>query len=163
MDVSYTFAAVATGFLAVLFGPLVVSTIARIALEDPTKRTGELRRKLGSASGGARIREMPEDIECREGIWKNSRGMGLFWQRLRPKSSPPKALLFVCHGFSDCIHWFQRDDCIRYAQAGYITMAQDFEAHGKSDGTFLFLPNVEEACNDIYEHFKQVRMNSDFK
>uniref|UniRef100_K3ZNU2 Serine aminopeptidase S33 domain-containing protein n=1 Tax=Setaria italica TaxID=4555 RepID=K3ZNU2_SETIT len=93
---------------------------------------------------------------------RNSRGMSLFACRWLPgkkrnkDARPPKALVFLCHGYAVECGVTMRGTGERLARAGYAVYGLDYEGHGRSDGLQGYVPDFEALVQDCDDHFASV-------
>lgn len=66
------------------------------------------------------------DVEYHEEYVRNPRGVQLFTCGWLPASSPPKALVFLCHGYGMECSDFMRAFGIKLATAGYGVFGIDY-------------------------------------
>lgn len=102
------------------------------------------------------------EFEYQEDYIRNSRDVQLFTCRWLPLS-PPKALVFLCHGYGMECSSYMRGCGIRLACAGYAVIGMDYEGHGKSRGARCYIKNFENIVNDCYDFFKSVSEQDDFR
>jgi alpha-beta hydrolase superfamily lysophospholipase len=86
---------------------------------------------------------------------RNSRGMRLFSCSWVPKagSSPPKALVFLCHGYAVECAVTMRGTGERLASAGFAVFGLDYEGHGRSDGLQGYVPDFHALVGDCDAFF----------
>ncbi|OAY71912.1 Caffeoylshikimate esterase, partial [Ananas comosus] len=97
-----------------------------------------------------------ENIRYEEEYITNSRGMKLFTCRWLPQNTPPKALIFLCHGYAVECSITMRETGIRLAKAGYAVYGMDYEGHGKSSGLQGYIPNFDDLVGDCSTYFMSV-------
>ncbi|GAB2281514.1 hypothetical protein Dimus_016099 [Dionaea muscipula] len=95
------------------------------------------------------------DFTYAEEYIRNSRDVELFTCRWLP-SSPPKALVFLCHGYGMECSGYMRDCGIRLACAGFAVIAMDYEGHGRSKGARCYIKKFDNIVNDCSDFFKSV-------
>ncbi|KAK8693825.1 hypothetical protein V6N13_071393 [Hibiscus sabdariffa] len=93
---------------------------------------------------------------------KNSRGKLLFTCRWLPVS-PPRALVFLCHGYGMECSEFMKECGTRLAKAGYAVFGIDYEGHGKSGGARCYIKNFEDIVNDCDEFFKSICAKEEYR
>jgi len=124
---------------------------------------------MSSGNGGGRDDGGGEDDhvldhEYQEEYVRNSRGMSLFacrWlpgKRWRTKQGPrpPKALVFLCHGYAVECGVTMRGTGERLARAGYAVYGLDYEGHGRSDGLQGYVPDFQALVQDCDDYFTSV-------
>ncbi|CAN8253885.1 unnamed protein product [Cochlearia groenlandica] len=95
-------------------------------------------------------------FEYDEEYIRNSRGVELFGCRWVPSSSPPKALIFLCHGYGMECSGFMRECGIRMARAGYGVFGMDYEGHGRSKGARCYIYKFGNIVNDCYDYYSTI-------
>ncbi|XP_031486169.1 caffeoylshikimate esterase [Nymphaea colorata] len=95
------------------------------------------------------------DFEYQEEYIKNQRGVQLFTCRWLPLV-PPKALIFLCHGYGMECSGFMRGCGVRLASAGFGVFGIDYEGHGKSQGARCYIKKFGNIVNDCDDFFKSV-------
>ncbi|CAL4897314.1 unnamed protein product [Urochloa decumbens] len=111
--------------------------------------------------GGGRDDGGVLDHEYQEEYVRNSRGMKLFacrWLpgRRRKESGPPKALVFLCHGYAVECGVTMRGTGERLARAGYAVYGLDYEGHGRSDGLQGYVPDFQALVQDCDDYFASI-------
>ncbi|KAG0452540.1 hypothetical protein HPP92_024921 [Vanilla planifolia] len=96
------------------------------------------------------------EIQYQEDYIKNTRGIQLFTCRWLPSSSPPKALVFLCHGYGVECSGFMRGCGNRLAAAGYAVYGIDYEGHGRSMGARCYIKKFDDIVSDCERFFKSV-------
>ncbi|KAK8918866.1 hypothetical protein KSP39_PZI021362 [Platanthera zijinensis] len=88
------------------------------------------------------------------------RGSVLFtrsWMPLpRPDSPPPRAVLFMIHGYGNDISWTFQSTPIFLARAGFACFALDLPGHGRSTGLRAFVPDLRVVTDDCIAFFRSV-------
>eukprot|EP00668_Euglena_longa_P041539 GGOE01054680.1.p1 GENE.GGOE01054680.1~~GGOE01054680.1.p1 ORF type:complete len:362 (-),score=99.36 GGOE01054680.1:166-1251(-) len=70
----------------------------------------------------------------------------------------PPALILLCHGYGDHTSWvFMERMAEVYLNLGYAVFGIDYVGHGKSGGLHVCIYNWEALCDDVQEHYRQVR------
>ncbi|KAK1293167.1 hypothetical protein QJS10_CPB17g01286 [Acorus calamus] len=95
------------------------------------------------------------EVEYQEEYIRNSRGVQLFTCRWLP-ISPPKALVFLCHGYGMECSGFMRGCGVRLARAGYGVYGLDYEGHGRSMGARCYIRKFDHLVDDCDRFFKSV-------
>lgn len=96
------------------------------------------------------------EVEYQEDYIKNSRGVQLFTCRWLPFSSPPKALVFLCHGYGMECSGYMRGCGTRLASAGYAVYGIDYEGHGRSMGARCYIKKIDDVVTDCDRFFKSI-------
>lgn len=93
------------------------------------------------------------------------RGLNLFTRSWLPLSSdsPPRALVFMVHGYGNDISWTFQATAIFLARHGIACFALDLQGHGRSDGLRAFVPEVDLAVQDCLAFFNSVKRDSRFQ
>ncbi|KAK9733692.1 hypothetical protein RND81_04G085000 [Saponaria officinalis] len=102
------------------------------------------------------------EFEYREGYIRNSRDVLLFTCRWLPLS-PPKALVFLCHGYGMECSSFMRGCGIKLACAGFAVIGMDYEGHGRSKGARCYIKKFDNIVNDCYDFFRSVSEQDECK
>lgn len=71
--------------------------------------------------------------------------------------SPPRALIFMIHGYGNDISWTFQSTPIFLAQHGYACFALDLPGHGRSQGMKAFVPNLDSVINDSISYFNTIK------
>jgi len=117
---------------------------------------------MSSGNGGGGEDDDVLDHEYQEEYVRNSRGMSLFACRWLPgkrwttKQGPPKALIFLCHGYAVECGVTMRGTGERLARAGYAVYGLDYEGHGRSDGLQGYVPDFQALVQDCDDYFASV-------
>ncbi len=101
--------------------------------------------------------KVPDTMTYTERYWVNSRGMALMTTTTLPKSSPPKALVLFCHGYSDQSCWYKGCQYRALVDAGFGLACIEYEGHGRSDGHLVSVPDWSELIRDVGEYARQVK------
>ncbi|OAY65164.1 Caffeoylshikimate esterase [Ananas comosus] len=96
------------------------------------------------------------DVEYQEEYIRSSRGVQLFTCRWLPLSSPPKALVFLCHGYGMECSGFMKGCGTRLATAGYGVYGIDYEGHGRSMGARCYIKKFDHIVADCDRFFKSI-------
>ncbi|XP_076325725.1 monoglyceride lipase-like isoform X2 [Tachypleus tridentatus] len=68
-----------------------------------------------------------------------------------PTLEPPKALVFIAHGFAE--HCMRYDDMAKaLAIHGVLPFAHDFVGHGRSSGPRALVKNFDDCTEDVFRH-----------
>ncbi|KAJ3670248.1 hypothetical protein LUZ60_010572 [Juncus effusus] len=91
-------------------------------------------------------------------------GRSLFTRSWSPLDSPPRALIFMIHGYGNDISWTMQSTAVYLASIGkYYCFASDLPGHGRSDGLRAFVPDLNSVISDLRALFKTVRGREEFK
>ncbi|KAJ7555960.1 hypothetical protein O6H91_05G063000 [Diphasiastrum complanatum] len=114
--------------------------------------------------------DMPEEeyyrikkVQNKKERFKSPRGPSLFTQRWLPVDQPPKAIIFMCHGYGNDISWTFQQTAIFFTQMGCGAFAIDLEGHGQSEGLRAYLPNLNDVAKDCQIYFESVKREDDFR
>ncbi|CAG7905147.1 unnamed protein product [Brassica rapa] len=121
----------------------------------------EYRKKWGGGIMGSKSQAKTKAKE-RECI-RNSRDVELFACRWVPSTSPPKALIFLCHGYGMECSGFMRECGIRLASAGYAVFGMDYEGHGRSQGARCYIKKFSNIVNDCYDYYTSISAQEEYK
>ncbi|XP_031496577.2 caffeoylshikimate esterase-like [Nymphaea colorata] len=86
---------------------------------------------------------------------RSRRGVQLFTCRWLPVL-PPKALVFLCHGYGVECSRFMRGVGRRLASAGFGVFGMDYEGHGRSKGARCYIKKFSNIVNDCDDFFKSI-------
>ncbi|GMH04310.1 hypothetical protein Nepgr_006149 [Nepenthes gracilis] len=93
----------------------------------------------------------------------NSRGMEIFSKSWIPESSPPKAAIFICHGYGDTCTFFLEGVARKIASSGYGVFAMDYPGFGLSDGLHGYIASFDGLVDDVIEHYLKVKENPEIR
>mmetsp|Transcript_6211 Transcript_6211/g.10151 ORF Transcript_6211/g.10151 Transcript_6211/m.10151 type:complete len:370 (+) Transcript_6211:94-1203(+) len=96
---------------------------------------------------------VPDSVCHKLGWHTNSRGMVMCHQQFLPKGGVVKAVVGLCHGFSDHSHGFLMDFAIKLCIDGFAVIIMDVEGHGLSDGLHCAIHDVKNMAIDLSDHF----------
>ncbi|KAJ3676137.1 hypothetical protein LUZ60_003549 [Juncus effusus] len=96
------------------------------------------------------------EVDYHEEYVRNSRGVQLFTCRWLPISSPPKALVFLCHGYGMECSGFMKACGTTLATAGYGVYGMDYEGHGKSMGARCYIRKFDNIVSDCDRFYKSI-------
>lgn len=123
----------------------------------PSKDTGEQRRLLARSRHELGLDEKPSDVSNRSKHIMNDRGMALHTQTWMPVNKEPKALILYAHGYGACTDWSGGWTCENLARHGFAVAGIDYEGHGRSDGPWVHIPNLNTIVADAGAHFTEVK------
>nr|CAB3490654.1 unnamed protein product [Digitaria exilis] len=72
------------------------------------------------------------------------------------KNPPPKALVFLCHGYAVECGVTMRGTGEHLARSGYAVYGLDYEGHGRSDGLQGYVPDFDALVQDCDDYFTSV-------
>lgn len=108
--------------------------------------------------------KMPtQGLKMDERYEKNSRGLEIFTKTWLPESSPPKALVFFCHGYGDTCTFFFEGMARKLASAGYGVHAMDYPGFGLSDGLHGYIPSFDRLVDDVIEQYSKIKEKPEFR
>ncbi|KAK9055830.1 hypothetical protein SSX86_026915 [Deinandra increscens subsp. villosa] len=102
------------------------------------------------------------EVEYQEEYIRNSRGVQLFTCRWLPLS-PPKALVFLCHGYGMECSDFMKVCGTKLASYGYAVYGIDYEGHGRSMGARCYIKKFDNIVTDCSNYFKYISGQEDYK
>ncbi|KAK2637556.1 hypothetical protein Ddye_032348 [Dipteronia dyeriana] len=86
----------------------------------------------------------------------NSRGVKLFTCSWVPVNQPPKALVFICHGYAMESSITMNSTATRLVNAGFACYGIDYEGHGKSGGLNAYIKDFNDLVEDCSNHFSTI-------
>lgn len=91
------------------------------------------------------------------------RNLTLFTRSWLPNpTTPPRALIFMIHGYGNDISWTFQSTPIFLAQMGFACFSLDLQGHGHSQGLKAFVPSVDLVVQDCLSFFNSVKKDSNF-
>jgi len=82
----------------------------------------------------------------------------LFTRAWRPRApAPPKALVFMVHGYGNDVSWTFQSTAVFLARSGFACFAADLPGHGRSHGLRAFVHDLDAAVADLLAFFRAVR------
>ncbi|XP_024966901.1 caffeoylshikimate esterase-like [Cynara cardunculus var. scolymus] len=102
------------------------------------------------------------EVEYQEEYIRNSRGVQLFTCKWLPVS-PPKALVFLCHGYGMECSDFMKGCGTKLASYGYAVFGIDYEGHGRSMGARCYIKKFDHIVADCSNYFKYISGQEDYK
>lgn len=103
------------------------------------------------------------EVDYQEEYIRNQRGVELFTCRWLPLLSPPKALVFLCHGYGMECSGFMRGCGMRLAVAGYGVFGIDYEGHGRSMGARCYIKKFDHIVADCDRFFKSICGHEEYR
>ncbi|GAB2231429.1 hypothetical protein Droror1_Dr00010435 [Drosera rotundifolia] len=98
-----------------------------------------------------------EGIKSTKSFFTSPRNQTLFTRTWQPLSNPPRALIFMIHGYGNDISWTFQSTPIFLARHGFACFALDLPGHGLSHGLKGFVPNVDEVVDDCVSYFEYIK------
>ncbi|XAR59135.1 2-acylglycerol O-acyltransferase [Bertholletia excelsa] len=95
-------------------------------------------------------------IKSTKSFYTSPRGLTLFTRSWLPQTNPPRALIFMVHGYGNDISWTFQATPIFLAKHGFACFAMDIEGHGQSQGLKAFVPNVDLVVDDCVAFFNSI-------
>ncbi|KAL8129748.1 hypothetical protein V2J09_018903 [Rumex salicifolius] len=92
-------------------------------------------------------------------------GLSLFtrsWLPLAATATPPRALIFMVHGYGNDTGWTLQSTSIFLAQQGFACFGLDLPGHGRSGGLRAFVPNIDAVVDDCIEYFQSVGSSPEY-
>ncbi|KAJ3705071.1 hypothetical protein LUZ61_008776 [Rhynchospora tenuis] len=84
-------------------------------------------------------------------------GRSLFTRSWAPFVGPPRALVFIIHGYGNDTGWIMQTTAVFLASQGFACFAADLPGHGRSPGLPAFVPNLNIVLADLRDFFQSVR------
>ncbi|VFQ75418.1 unnamed protein product [Cuscuta campestris] len=103
------------------------------------------------------------ELKMEESYEKNSRGVEIFSKSWIPATSPPKALICLCHGYGDTCTFFVEGIARKLASSGYGVLAMDYPGFGLSEGLHGYVPSFDKLVDDVIEHYSKVKENVNWR
>jgi len=97
-----------------------------------------------------------QGIKSTKSFFTSPRGLTLFTRSWQPLTSPPRAAVFMVHGYGTDISWNFQSTPIFLARNGFSCYALDIQGHGLSHGLKAFVPNVDDVVDDCVSFFNSV-------
>ncbi|XP_010533890.1 PREDICTED: caffeoylshikimate esterase [Tarenaya hassleriana] len=96
-------------------------------------------------------------------FFNSPRGLNLFTRSWLPISDPPRALIFMVHGYGNDVSWTFQATAIFLAQMGFACFALDLEGHGRSDGVRGYVPSIDAVIGDCVSFFDSIKRDPKFQ
>lgn len=103
------------------------------------------------------------ELKMEESYEKNSRGLEIFSKSWIPATSPPKALICMCHGYGDTCTFFMEGIARKLASSGYGVFAMDYPGFGLSEGLHGYVPSFDKLVDDVIEHYSKVKEDENWR
>ncbi|XP_020598938.1 caffeoylshikimate esterase [Phalaenopsis equestris] len=94
-----------------------------------------------------------QGINATKSFFTSPHGVSLFtrsWMPLRP----PRAAIFMIHGYGNDISWTFQSTPIFLARSGFACFALDLHGHGYSSGIRAFVPDLPAVADDCITFFR---------
>ncbi|TMW94505.1 hypothetical protein EJD97_010184 [Solanum chilense] len=98
-------------------------------------------------------------LKMKESYEVNSRGLEIFSKSWLPETSPPKAMVYFCHGYGDTCTFFVEGIARKLASSGYGVFAMDYPGFGLSEGLHGYIPSFDKLVDDVIEHYSKAKEN----
>ncbi|KAK7319639.1 hypothetical protein RJT34_04362 [Clitoria ternatea] len=105
-----------------------------------------------------------QQITSSKSHFTSPRGLTLFTRSWlpNPATTPPRALIFMVHGYGNDISWTFQATPIFLAQMGFACFALDLQGHGHSQGLKAFVPSVDLVVHDCLSFFNSIKQDPRF-
>ncbi|KAK4271476.1 hypothetical protein QN277_020167 [Acacia crassicarpa] len=103
-----------------------------------------------------------QKISSSSSSFTTPRGLSLFTRSWLPLT-PPRAVVFMVHGYGNDISWTFQATPIFLAQMGFACFALDLQGHGRSQGLKAFVPNVDLVVQDCLSFFGSIKQDPNFQ
>ncbi|KAI4299330.1 hypothetical protein L6164_032799 [Bauhinia variegata] len=104
-----------------------------------------------------------QGIRGSKAFFTSPTGIKLFTRSWLPLTSPPRALVFMIHGYGNNISWTFQATPIFLAQMGFACFALDLEGHGESQGLKAYVPKIDHVVEDCLSFFDFIKQNPEFQ
>ncbi|XP_009629754.1 caffeoylshikimate esterase-like isoform X2 [Nicotiana tomentosiformis] len=98
-------------------------------------------------------------LKMNESYEVNSRGLEIYSKSWLPETSPPKAMVYFCHGYGDTCTFFVEGIARKLASSGYGVFAMDYPGFGLSEGLHGYIPCFDKLVDDVIERYSKVKEN----
>ncbi|CAI8618164.1 unnamed protein product [Vicia faba] len=103
-------------------------------------------------------------ITSTKSTFTTPRNLTLFTRSWLPNpTTPPRALIFMIHGYGNDISWTFQSTPIFLAQMGFACFALDLQGHGQTQGLKAFVPNVDLVVQDCLSYFNSIKQDPKFE
>ncbi|KAF3640525.1 putative caffeoylshikimate esterase-like isoform X2 [Capsicum annuum] len=99
-------------------------------------------------------------LKMKESYEVNSRGLEIFSKSWLPETSPPKAMVYFCHGYGDTCTFFIEGIARKLASSGYGVFSMDYPGFGLSEGLHGYIPSFDKLVDDVIEHYSKAKDSS---
>lgn len=124
--------------------------------DDPTWRRKEWKKFIQRPDLPEQWKNQPNDIVYEESYWSNERGMCLLTYTMVPADQEVKAVVCLCHGYTDHSSYFKRVEYQRFVRKGIAIVAIEYEGHGRSDGPLGLVSDWNLLIDDTSSFFQDV-------
>ncbi|XP_058730874.1 caffeoylshikimate esterase [Vicia villosa] len=105
-----------------------------------------------------------QQITSTKSTFTTPRNLTLFTRSWLPTlTTPPRALIFMIHGYGNDISWTFQSTPIFLAQKGFACFALDLQGHGQTQGLKAFVPSVDLVVQDCLSYFNSIKQDPKFK
>lgn len=106
-----------------------------------------------------------QQITSSKSTFITPRNLTLFTRSWLPNltTTPPRALIFMIHGYGNDISWTFQSTPIFLAQMGFACFALDLQGHGQTQGLKAFVPSVDLVVQDCLCYFNSIKRDPKFK
>ncbi|CAL5213409.1 unnamed protein product [Lathyrus oleraceus] len=106
-----------------------------------------------------------QQITSSKSTFTTPRNLTLFTRSWLPNltTTPPRALIFMIHGYGNDISWTFQSTPIFLAQMGFACFALDLQGHGQTQGLKAFVPSVDLVVQDCLSYFNSIKRDPKFK
>jgi acylglycerol lipase len=104
-----------------------------------------------------------QQITSTKSSFTTPRGLTLFTRSWLPiLTTPPRALIFMIHGYGNDISWTFQSTAVFLAQMGFACFSLDLQGHGHSQGLKAFVPSVDLVVQDCLFFFNSIKKDQKF-
>ncbi|CAK8577769.1 unnamed protein product [Lathyrus sativus] len=105
-----------------------------------------------------------QQITSTKSTFTTPRNLTLFTRSWLPTlTTPPRALIFMIHGYGNDISWTFQSTPIFLAQMGFACFALDLQGHGQTQGLKAFVPSVDLVIQDCLSYFNFIKRDPKFE
>ncbi|XP_028125513.1 caffeoylshikimate esterase [Camellia sinensis] len=103
-----------------------------------------------------------DGVKMNESYEVNSRGVEIFTKSWLPKTCPPKAIIYYCHGYGDTCTFLAEGIARKLVFSGYGVFAMDYPGFGLSEGLHGYIPSFDILVDDVIEQYSKTKENPEF-
>lgn len=103
-----------------------------------------------------------DGVKMNESYEVNSRGVEIFTKSWLPKTCPPKAIIYYCHGYGDTCTFLAEGIARKLVFSGYGVFAMDYPGFGLSEGLHGYIPSFDILVDDVIEQYSKTKGNPEF-